>query len=533
VSFVKGKENVVADALSRIEIKSEDLDKLQGHVEKSTVLVLTRQQKRLEEDQRRNFAEGTECVAPEPTLCEILRRPKDGVEIKVLQGNQVKRENGDVVANRKKNLWFVENTQTIYLDVASSKAGLDYVSVLQDLPRFCRTLNISELVIIKEEANRELLQKVKGIIRLLKNENIKISVLSGVQKITGADTREIIMNDFHTLPTGAHAGVTRMARNIRKYYHWEGIEKDVRTFVSKCDSCQRFKYSLPLTQPMVVTTTASSALSKIYLDVVGSIERDEAGFSYILTVQCELSKYVLAVPLINKEARTVAKAFVENFVLKYGIPSAIATDCGTEFLADVMKQTCKFLHVEQLQSTAYHHQSVGGLENSHKHLGSFLRAQVAKYKNSWSTWVSYWCFAFNTTVHCETRFTPFELVFGKSCVLPSNIVNASAEPLYNPDNYFCELKYRLKCACKEAQENLIKSKIKRKVNYDSQTKPYRYQPGDLILLKNEQRKKLEPIFTGPYKVINDSNPNLEIELKDKKYLVHKNRVKPYIFYFIQ
>jgi hypothetical protein len=91
--------------------------------------------------------------------------------------------------------------------------------------------------------------------------------------------------------------------------------------------------------------------------------------------------------LSNKSSDTVARAFVEHFVLKYGIPREIATDCGTEFLSEVMQKSCELLQVKQLNSTAYHHESIGALENSHKNLGMYLRTQVAKHQNSWSSWV--------------------------------------------------------------------------------------------------------------------------------------------------
>jgi hypothetical protein len=75
----------------------------------------------------------------------------------------------------------------------------------------------------------------------------------------------------------------------------------------------------------LITTTATEALDKIFLNLVGPIASDNDEYNYILTMQCEL-----AVPLSNKETVTVARAFVQNFILKYGVPTAIATDCGTE-----------------------------------------------------------------------------------------------------------------------------------------------------------------------------------------------------------
>jgi hypothetical protein len=44
------------------------------------------------------------------------------------------------------------------------------------------------------------------------------------------------------------------------------------------------------------------------------------GNPYILTVQDDLLKFLIAVPLAEQTANDVAKAFVDNVVLIYGIP---------------------------------------------------------------------------------------------------------------------------------------------------------------------------------------------------------------------
>jgi hypothetical protein len=279
---------------------------------------------------------------------------------------------------------------------------------------------------------------------------------------------------------------------------------------------------------MVVTTTATMAFNKIFLDLIGPFKKDEASNVYALTIQCELSKFVTICPLINKEASTVARAFVEHFILKFGIPQIIGSDCGTEFTAELTKNVCKLLHIEQRQSAAYHHESIGALENNHKHLEAFIRAQICKHGGSWSSWLQYWVFSYNTTVHSETKYTPYEPVLGKLCCLPSNITEGEAAPLYNPDNYFQELKFRLKVAHKEVYENLINSKSKRKDKFDHCAKESTYRSGELVLLKKKGRKKLDDVFIGPFEITKDEGPNVEIKIKNKQQLVHKNRIKPYI-----
>lgn len=53
-----------------------------------------------------------------------------------------------------------------------------------------------------------------------------------------------------------------------------------------------------------------------------------------------------AYALPTKDAVTVARVFVSNFILRYGIPKAIATDRGTEFMPATMIEVCKLLNID-------------------------------------------------------------------------------------------------------------------------------------------------------------------------------------------
>lgn len=160
----------------------------------------------------------------------------------------------------------------------------------------------------------------------------------------------------------------------------------------------------------------------------------------------------------------------------------------------------------------------------HKHLAAFMRIQCDGHPDTWSDWLPFWCFAYNTTVHSITKYTPFELVFGKKCQIPSNLIK-TVQPLYNPDNYALELKYRLQIAHKDAKENLLKSKELRKKYYDKLSNSVTYKKDDLVLIKSETGKKFDNLFKGPFKVIEDDGVNVKLEIDGKIDLVHKNRTK--------
>lgn len=155
-----------------------------------------------------------------------------------------------------------------------------------------------------------------------------------------------------------------------------------------------------------------------------------------------------------------------------------------------------------------------------------MRIQCDEHPDTWAQWLPFWCFTFNTTVHTETRYQPFELVFGKSCNLPSSLSDR-IDVLYNPDNYVLELRYRLQKASNDARKNLIKSKDLRKVKYDENSKEINFVKDDLVLIKNESGNKVEKLYNGPYKVLEDLGPNVKIVKDNKIEIVHKNRTKMY------
>lgn len=524
VQYVKGSDNAAADALSRIT--SKDLKEMH----ESVLNVMTRAQARKLNNTNSAVDMDTSDLRPDqPKVVSTHIKPKESVELRFIDIKGLENlRKLRIITKENKILCYVESKRTIYVKFLNSQSQMTRDEFVREIDKFCILLNIEEIYILKSKDNDIFIKKLLEEIKNNKSRcGPRICILSDVKRIENKDDKKVILNDFHLLPSSGHAGMRRMSNNIKKYYFWPGIDNDVREFVKRCDKCQRQKYSLPKKEPMVITSTANTAFEKIFLDLVGPLETDNDNFAYVLTLQCELTKYVEGYPLISKKADEVARSFVNNFILRYGVPKVIATDRGKEFLSEIFQKVCTLLNIEQLNSTAYYHQSIGALEVTHKHLNAFLRIQTENHPELWSKWIPFWCFAYNTGVHTETGFTPYELVFGKKCSLPSNLTN-DLEPLYNFESYPHELKYRLQLSQREARNNLVKSKMNRKLMYDKYVNPVSYKENDLILVKNDTLGKLDSIYSGPYKVVKDIPPNVEIINKyGKKDIIHKNRTKPY------
>jgi len=346
------------------------------------------------------------------------------------------------------------------------------------------------------------------------------------------ETKKQILYEFHDAPVGGHRGMNKTLRAIKSRYTWPNMKRDIEEYVKQCKSCQVNKTLKPKRKaPMEITSTANHPFDKCYLDIVGPLPPSAAGNRYILTFQDDLSKYVVATPISKQDAETVARVFVSQVVLKYGTPSIVQTDQGANFVSEMFKNTCKLLKIKKIQSTAFHPESQGSLERSHRVLAEYLRHYVNEDQTNWDEFVPFAAYAYNTSEHSATGYTPFELVFGHPSSLPSAL-KSEPSPQYNYDDYVSELKGRLQTAHHVAKKNLIASKVRSKDYYDKGTEEMKIEVGDKVLLHDEtvrrgRSRKLSSQWIGPYEVVEVNKVNATIKKGRKLIKVHVNRLKPF------
>jgi hypothetical protein len=210
----------------------------------------------------------------------------------------------------------------------------------------------------------------------------------------------------------------------------------------------------------------------------------------------------------NQTAEKVAESFVKNIVLIYGIPNKILTDQGSNFMSDVFKRICRLFKIEKICTTAYHPESNGALERTHKTLTNYLRFFCNSKTDDWDEWLPFACFTYNTTPHSVTKYTPYEVIFGRIANVPGRL-QQTAQLLYNFDDIVLSIKQRMQTCQQLARERLIKFKESQgqaAISFD-----HEFKRDDLVLLKVEARHKLEPLWKGPFEIKDVKRPNAIIQ----------------------
>lgn len=325
-------------------------------------------------------------------------------------------------------------------------------------------------------------------------------------------------------------GVRRMTMKIRSKYFWTGMSKDIKNYVRKCELCQKNKSMAKVKEPMVLTEIPVKAFDVLIIDTIGPFIRSNNGNEYALTMICDLTKYLIVVAIPDKSAKTVARAIFENFILIYGPARKILSDMGTEYKNQTIEELYKLLNVEYKTSTAYHHQTLGTIERSHRTFNEYVRSYISLDRSDWDEWLRYFAYCFNTTPSTVHSYCPYELVFGKSPTTIETLQSGNVEPIYNIDSYAKEVKYRMQLMTKRVEQMLERAKKTYKANYDKTARPINIKLGDLVLFEDTAGHKLANLYKGPYKVVSmDNKGNCSLILNNgKQVTIHKNRLRKYV-----
>ena len=208
----------------------------------------------------------------------------------------------------------------------------------------------------------------------------------------------------------------------------------------------------------------------------------------------------------------------------FGCPKTILTDLGSNFTSALFKQVAKRFGIRKIYTSAYRPSSNGAIERSHANIHEFLRHYTNEYDN-WDEYIEMAALNHNTNYHESTGFSPFELVFGRQAREPS-VKPSEKDSTYG--DYFVELIKRLHLISEKARDSLIMSKERNKHYYDKKACPSDINIGDKVFLKiDRSRKKLEPLYEGPFDVVdvNKKSKNVTIIYKGKNYVVHLDRLR--------
>lgn len=188
-----------------------------------------------------------------------------------------------------------------------------------------------------------------------------------------------------------------------------------------------------------------------------------------------------------------------------------------------MRVVARKFHITQFRTTAYRPQSNGSIDVLWEYLKQYVNQNC-----EWDEHLKLASFSYNTSVHEGTKYTPHELVFGKTARIPTSdpILPNDLNETYT--DYLTSLFNRLRDVQEIAHENLTRAKHRSKRYYDRKVNPRIFKQGDQVyLLKEPVKGKFADQYTGPHEILEVlNNNNIKITIsRDKTRTVHADKLK--------
>ncbi|CAF1438096.1 unnamed protein product, partial [Rotaria sordida] len=307
---------------------------------------------------------------------------------------------------------------------------------------------------------------------------------------------------YHTEPLAGHFGVKRTYLKLKNKFWWPGMLHSVTMYIKNCLPCQQYNISR-MKKPghLCLIEPRDGPFQLIGIDFCGPFHRTPRDNRYVLCITDYFTRWISAIALPNCSAPTTAQTIFNDYICRYGVPKSILSDQGTHFNNQLMDAMAKLVGYTHIFSTVYHPQSNGMVERFNATFVPQLAKLHDRESNNWDEYLSPVVFAYNTSAHSTTHYSPFELQFGRKPRFP--IDTPSFDYIfYTPNDYYVQLKKSLQIIHNNARINMTQQHSKYKKYYDKNRSEPIYKINDQVLTKiHGSRSKLDPRYSITPKLI--------------------------------
>lgn len=244
-----------------------------------------------------------------------------------------------------------------------------------------------------------------------------------------------------------HCGSRQLMRVLHGLFHWRGMKGDVAGFVKVCDSCQRRKLALPELPDLQEPVRHAGPFRHVHIDLAGpfptplvSVQgqirqprpKEEVPKAYVVLIICYFTKAAEFVVVHEKSAATVAAAFFNGWVCRFGVPEHLTSDNGGEF-AGAFAHMLQRLGVHHITTSPKHPAANGAVERLVRSFKDIIVKAVNSHPVHWVRMVPHMHMAYMARVHSAVGASPFEMLHGVQPRLATSVqlpgVGLSAEQL--------------------------------------------------------------------------------------------------------
>nr|GFC19889.1 retrotransposable element Tf2 [Tanacetum cinerariifolium] len=241
-----------------------------------------------------------------------------------------------------------------------------------------------------------------------------------------------------------------MYHDLKQYFWWSGMKRDVATFVAMCSICQQVKIehqrASGLLQQLDIPVWKWDEIS---MDFVTGLPQTQRRHDAIWVVVDRLTKSTHFLPIRNDySVSRLAEMFQQEIVRLHGTPSAIVSDRDPQG-----------------------RYTDGQSERTIQTLEDMLRSCALEWTGNWDDYICLVEFAYNNSWHASIKCAPFDMLYGRKCRVPICWDQVGERVIEGP-----EMIEVTNAKVAVAKEKLKEARTRRKSYADKHRRSLEFQP---------------------------------------------------------
>ena len=329
-----------------------------------------------------------------------------------------------------------------------------------------------------------------------------------------------------------HLGIDRTYALMHQRVHWETMYHDIVLHCTRCVQCQRANLRMKRA-PLQQRQLPAYPMQKVAMDTIGPLPESEEGYCYIVTLVCMFSGYVEAWPTKDKSAQSVARILLNDFIPRHSVPMTLMTDCGGEFMAEIIDIIAANLGIHKISVTPYSPWSNGHIERCNGTIKRALLKRVGGAHYDWPDHLPSVLMAMRVAVQESSRFSPFFVLYGRDPTLPMDTL-LRPKLKYTGEDWTTIQLGRMHDAFMLIKANTQVARDRQKKLYDRKSEPVNLKVGDAVwyyypVVEKGVPAKLQQKWLPQYRIVKFKSPVTAVirhQPTGETRAVHVNHLRP-------